>query len=50
MNIACSRRSSVSAADRVLDDLELAGIDGEPIEHDRGEHDPGDREQPVAAP
>ena len=33
------------AADRVLDDLELAGIDRQPVQHDRAEHDPRDRKQ-----
>jgi hypothetical protein len=33
------------AADRVLDDLELAGVHRQSIEHDRGEHDPRDREE-----
>ena len=33
-------------ADRVLDDLELAGIDRQAVQHDRAEHDPRDRENP----
>ena len=32
------------AADRVLDDLEFAGVDREAVQHDRAEHDPRDRE------
>jgi hypothetical protein len=35
------------ASHRVLDDLELAGVDHEAVQHDRAEHDPRDREQAI---
>ena len=35
------------SADRVLDDLELAGVDRQSVQHDRGEDDPRDGKQPV---
>ena len=34
-------------ADRRLDDLELAGLDGQVVEEDRVEDDPADRQEPV---
>ena len=51
---ACRRRSVGQAADRVLDDFELAGLERDAVEQDRREDDPADGKQAerraVAAP
>jgi hypothetical protein len=50
MNIACRRRSSVRLPTESLMISKLARVDGQAIQHDRREDDPGDRKHPVRRP